>query len=295
MEVDDAPSNSNAGIRIHEHFCASDAEITIQSSDYVRFLVHRKNLESITGAFPPSEFNTVEGEVVHLTEPALVLEIVFQFIYPQKPPSLDELEFDTVLAVAEAVEKYEVFSAMKTFEVRLGEFFPKHAEPVFLHAVKHDYRKLMDKAACHLLACHLVQGLKAITSIFLFAMDYHHAWHSAFGRVVQHVKWMHSRPDECNHRDFDEETGEEFIDICKICRAHILSWLSDLEGIDSLPELEQAASVLKPKYESDDGSNVSLCKTCKYRICTALYGVAEKLRKGFKDVPPLSHFLPGNK
>ena len=97
---------------------AADSDVTFQSSDGVLFLIRRKNLEAITGAFPGPEFST-GGEIVPLTEPAKVLEIMFQFIYPRRHPTLEKLNFELILAVAEAVEKYEIFSAMKTCEVQL--------------------------------------------------------------------------------------------------------------------------------------------------------------------------------
>ena len=96
----------------------SDADITFLSSDLVTFKLHRKYLESNTGAFPTAEFET-NGEVVHLTEPSSVLEIMFQFVYPKRHPKLDKQDFISVLAIAEAVEKYEVFSAMNTCESRM--------------------------------------------------------------------------------------------------------------------------------------------------------------------------------
>lgn len=48
-----------------------------------------------------------------------MLEILFEFIYPRKHPTLKDLEFETLAAVAEAAEKYEVFSAMSMCDVRM--------------------------------------------------------------------------------------------------------------------------------------------------------------------------------
>jgi len=97
---------------------ASDSDVTIQSADAVLFNLHRKNLEVGTGAFPGSEFET-HRERVYLTEPAPILEIFFQFLYPKKHPDLKDLKFNILAQVAEAVEKYEVFSAMTLCERRL--------------------------------------------------------------------------------------------------------------------------------------------------------------------------------
>jgi hypothetical protein len=90
----------------------------IQSVDGLLFQIHRKNLETNTGAFPGPEFDS-QGEIVFLSEPAEVLGVVFQFIYPRKHPTLKDLDFKLVAEVAEAVEKYEVFSAMRICELRL--------------------------------------------------------------------------------------------------------------------------------------------------------------------------------
>lgn len=58
-------------------------------------------------------------ETMVLDEPSDVLEILFQFIYPRRHPSLEDIDFETLAAVAEAVEKYQVFSAMNLCAVRL--------------------------------------------------------------------------------------------------------------------------------------------------------------------------------
>ena len=58
-------------------------------------------------------------ETMALDEPSDVLEILFQFIYPRRHPSLEDTDFETLAAVAEAVEKYQVFSAMNLCALRL--------------------------------------------------------------------------------------------------------------------------------------------------------------------------------
>lgn len=92
---------------------ADDGDIIIQSSDEVQFLLHRKNLECFAGAFP------IEGlplknvpTVVDLPEPASVLEVVFEYIYPKRYRDFRDKDFDLLIAVADTVEKYQVFAAM---------------------------------------------------------------------------------------------------------------------------------------------------------------------------------------
>ena len=98
--------------------CAVDSDVTFESTDCIRFFLHRKNLEAHTGAFPAPEFET-KGEITPLTEPANVLRILFQFVYPRRQPDLECMDFEVVAAVSEAAEKYEVFSAMPICNVRM--------------------------------------------------------------------------------------------------------------------------------------------------------------------------------
>jgi len=100
------------------------ADFIVQSSDGVVFHIHRKNLELYTdGAFPglhdSVNGSTAAGQIVRLDESSGVLEIVFQFIYPRRQPSLKGVGFHTILAVADAVEKYKIFAAMNLCEEAL--------------------------------------------------------------------------------------------------------------------------------------------------------------------------------
>ena len=80
--------------------------------------MQRKFLEANTGAFPGSEFDT-RGEVVHLTEPSHVLRVLFGFVHPRRHPDIEELEFKALADVAEAAEKYEVFSAIDICKMQM--------------------------------------------------------------------------------------------------------------------------------------------------------------------------------
>jgi len=101
---------------------AGDTDAVIQSSDGVIFHLHWKYLQGNPGfvrdiakGSPPNE----KQETMALDEPSNVLEILFQFIYPRRHPSLEDTDFETLTAVAEAAEKYELFSAMNVCALRL--------------------------------------------------------------------------------------------------------------------------------------------------------------------------------
>ncbi len=104
---------------------AADADVVILSSNGIKFHLHKRNLECTSGGFPPAETPT-NGEVVRLSEPSATLELLFQYIYPRQHPTLRGIQFDQVLALAEAAEKYEVFAAMSVchFKLRSVPFFP---------------------------------------------------------------------------------------------------------------------------------------------------------------------------
>ena len=90
----------------------------MRSSDGVLFNLHRKYLEATTGSFPGPEFDT-HGEVIQLSEPADVLALLFQFVTPARQPHLRGVKFALLDSLAEAANKYEVFSAMNICEARL--------------------------------------------------------------------------------------------------------------------------------------------------------------------------------
>lgn len=96
----------------------TNADVTFCSSDGVFFHLQRKYLEVNTGAFPGSEFDT-RGEITHLTETSAVLHLLFQFVYPRREPSIDDIDFNTLYALAEASEKYEVFHAMTICRIQM--------------------------------------------------------------------------------------------------------------------------------------------------------------------------------
>lgn len=106
-----------------------NADIKFQSTDGVVFNLHTALLQAHTGGFPGPEFSA-QGEVVQLSEPANVLALLFDLIYPKRHLDLSETEPETVFALAEAVEKYEVFSAMFVCNARLR----------FVYLVTFEYR-----------------------------------------------------------------------------------------------------------------------------------------------------------
>ncbi|KAJ6491919.1 hypothetical protein C8R45DRAFT_989920 [Mycena sanguinolenta] len=129
-------------------FNPQDADVVFQSCDGILFGIHRPNLQTNTEGFPPPEIST-KGEIVPLSESASTFELLFQFIYPRRHPALDEIAFVDLAALAEAAEKYQVFSAMNICRIRMRDVLPDHAPAVLTYAAKHDYPFLVSEASSY--------------------------------------------------------------------------------------------------------------------------------------------------
>ncbi|KIL60514.1 hypothetical protein M378DRAFT_83615, partial [Amanita muscaria Koide BX008] len=126
---------------------AEDADIHFKSSDNVLFFIHRENLKCSAAAFPPVEFKTIKDEIVHLIETSEVLELLFAFLYPKPLPDVKGLPFKTLASLAEAAEKYQVFSAMMICSMRMTVVVNDHPVDVLRYAAIHHYKELLDIAA----------------------------------------------------------------------------------------------------------------------------------------------------
>ncbi|KIK56474.1 hypothetical protein GYMLUDRAFT_47010 [Collybiopsis luxurians FD-317 M1] len=123
-----------------------NSDVIICSSDQVEFHLQKKYLEASSGAFPPAEMST-NGEVVFLSESSATLEILFQFMYPRRYPSIDKLTFPALMLLAEAAEKYEVYSMIYACQIRLQEFLVTGSKAVLAFSAKHGYTDLIIRLA----------------------------------------------------------------------------------------------------------------------------------------------------
>jgi hypothetical protein len=98
--------------------CAPDSDDDFLSSDNILFQIHKANLKTSAGGFAPPEFES-QGEIIHITETALTLELLFQFCYADRHPDVEMLGFSEFAILAEAAEKYQVSSAMNICKIRM--------------------------------------------------------------------------------------------------------------------------------------------------------------------------------
>ncbi|KAJ6483864.1 hypothetical protein C8R47DRAFT_1321685 [Mycena vitilis] len=143
-------SFSDHGKRLSDVVCAPDADVIVSSSDGVIFKLHRKHLEVHSDVFADAASATLlengRDEVVQLSETSAVLDVLFQYMYRQPQPNLQVLEFATFAGVAEAAEKYVVYSALALFQMRMKDCITSHPLEVFRYAVKHDHVDLANES-----------------------------------------------------------------------------------------------------------------------------------------------------
>lgn len=70
-------------------------------------------LSTHSGGFAaPENTVSVRDDPVALSETSSVLELLLQYLYPGPQPDLTAIEFSELAQLAEAAQKYEVWSAM---------------------------------------------------------------------------------------------------------------------------------------------------------------------------------------
>ncbi|KAJ4484450.1 hypothetical protein C8R41DRAFT_449943 [Lentinula lateritia] len=135
---------------VSKRFDSASADMTLQSSDNVIFKVHRLNLEMHSQVFADaggSTVGTVENEIVSLSETSEVLELMLQYVYLQPQPDLQKVEWELMKDLAEAVEKYEIYSAIGVCSQRMRERLYEHPIDVLLFSVRHKYTGMMNESA----------------------------------------------------------------------------------------------------------------------------------------------------
>lgn len=116
--MDSSIQQESTSGKISKIFASANSDITMRSSDGVLFKVHLKNLEMHSEGFPGGDpLMTHNDSVVDLSETSTVLELLFQYMYRQRQPDLSNESFETLSMLAEAAEKYQVFSAMEICKV----------------------------------------------------------------------------------------------------------------------------------------------------------------------------------
>ncbi|EDR09357.1 uncharacterized protein LACBIDRAFT_293853 [Laccaria bicolor S238N-H82] len=278
---------------VNTKFSLHDSDIEVRSVDGFIFQLHRVVLGVTTGVFPGSEIET-DGEMVQLTEPAKVLGILFAFLYPKAHPDLHGEPFETVAAVAEAAGKYEVFSAASTCNERLLNFLPQHAPEILVHAVKHDYPRLISATLPHFARAPLIPVMEKLPPSYMVPWArYHEAWTLLFKELVLYIRNHPSISSSCHSSYTHNPRGG----ICTTCAASLNLLATHLEEIDSLQTLQDTLRSPKTKYLK------SVLKCCQHNgnydqsrgyeksICPFVEDVTESCRDKIQKIPSFATLL----
>ncbi|KAE9409708.1 hypothetical protein BT96DRAFT_533123 [Gymnopus androsaceus JB14] len=226
-------------------FRGADADVVMLSSDCVQFHLHKKYLEFASGGFPSANTPT-NGEIVDLAESSETLEILFQFIYPRQHPTLERMDFESVLKVAEAAEKYEVYAAQSVCQLKLrSDFVKSHPQEVLRFAADHRIATLFEHLAPIILDTPLSVMAKTLASCPSFFIKWC-IWRQCFidiiGEAAKQVPahkcsihptlalemigiWIQFPSAlATNERAFQRKIMDSSIDIQQCCRISLVDW-----------------------------------------------------------------------
>ncbi|KAF9458524.1 hypothetical protein BDZ94DRAFT_1313212 [Collybia nuda] len=77
-----------------------------------------------------AELEVEDEQSVALSESSIILELMFQFIYPMHQPDVPLIPFETLAPLTEAVEKYEVFPASPICKIYMRKSLPERVQEI---------------------------------------------------------------------------------------------------------------------------------------------------------------------
>ncbi|KAF7293101.1 hypothetical protein MIND_01209500 [Mycena indigotica] len=170
-----------------DQLVSTASDLAFCSSDGMLLKVHSKNLEVHSDVFANMFEAATDkpGETIALSEPAAVLEVLFQYMYLQPQPNLDAMRFPVCAAVAEAAEKYLVYSAMPALHAHMRANIPRHPLVVLNFAVPHEFVDLANDAARYCLQFSLEKAVGVLRpDVFARWAVFYDNWHRGAARVL---------------------------------------------------------------------------------------------------------------
>ncbi|KAF9472498.1 hypothetical protein BDN70DRAFT_998145 [Pholiota conissans] len=149
------PASTEKAQRKSDIFCDQDADVVFVSSDNVLFEINsiHLNLSTSIGLARDSNASDDGSDPILLPESFDVLEVIFQFIEPPPlsrnylQPAIMDMEPTLFFRVAEAAEKYVVYSALGICFARMGILVTEYPLDVLNHSFLHGHVDLADRAA----------------------------------------------------------------------------------------------------------------------------------------------------
>ncbi|TRM57753.1 hypothetical protein BD626DRAFT_513945 [Schizophyllum amplum] len=143
-----APLGPDTLARVSERFSTSTpSTIPFVSLDNMMFHIERAKLERAADFAPPAGVHSSPTEPVRLQELSPVLELLFRFVYCEIYIDLDPEPFDVVAQLAEAAEKYMVYSAIAVCRLYMKNQHKERPMNVMQYAAKYNYKDILDLVA----------------------------------------------------------------------------------------------------------------------------------------------------
>ncbi|KAF6752329.1 hypothetical protein DFP72DRAFT_749490, partial [Ephemerocybe angulata] len=131
-------------------------DIVFRSVDGILIGTHKTMLGHLSEGFPGADLVFTTDEAVSLTEYSLVLRSLFERMHLRKHARLSGKIYSEVFELAEAAEKYLVYSVMASCAEYIERIASKgmHSMAAFRHGVKYDYTEVIDQAAPYIIDTH---------------------------------------------------------------------------------------------------------------------------------------------
>ncbi|KAF6745854.1 hypothetical protein DFP72DRAFT_924081 [Ephemerocybe angulata] len=244
--------------------CQLSVDVVLLSSCGALIGAHRKNLDDFGDGFPSDDSITDSTDPVKLTEDEETLKLLLLFMHKQIYPKVSSLSGDQLFALAEAAEKYMVFSAISACNVFI-ETNPK-AFPVqsVFYGAKFEYPDIADAAAPFTIGKTLanIRAYANNSDTVVYAwLQYREAYIQVAERALTPTSTLHVAGREVPHvckawkkylaatipklprttmnalslfarGEFDLSVYEEHSDLeCPPCRMLAKSWRSDVRDM----------------------------------------------------------------
>ncbi|TFK70764.1 hypothetical protein BDN72DRAFT_818421 [Pluteus cervinus] len=132
----------------HVPDCTLPIDVVIKTSDAKYFGTHLQNLESYGEGFPPASLGKRKRvNYMDIEEDSDVLSLMLDFMHKQPQPDLQQLQIKVLVRLAEAAEKYLIYSAISICRVMIGNRIPEAPLEILGYAIKHNYHNIANKAA----------------------------------------------------------------------------------------------------------------------------------------------------
>lgn len=93
--------------------CILPVDLVLESSDGKRFGAHTINLQQYSEGFPIGGSVTIETDIPKMPESSQALRLLLRFMHHSRQPYLGNISVKVLSELAEAVEKYVIYSAME--------------------------------------------------------------------------------------------------------------------------------------------------------------------------------------